>query len=103
MWFIVQVGAAKPPIPVLLVEWQDSQAIVVAMWYAGLATTPVNCPPWQVAHPAVMPAWLMIAPRKLVVFEWQESQETAGIEVSPTLIWVVGSVAPVSVCLVLSL
>ena len=28
-WFIVQLGAAKPPVLVLVMEWHDSHAIEV--------------------------------------------------------------------------
>jgi hypothetical protein len=31
MWFMVQFGAAKPPILVLVLEWQVSHAAVVAI------------------------------------------------------------------------
>lgn len=74
VWFIFQV--AKPPGVTVLV-WQVSQVNAAGgegMWTAGLLTTPGYCPPWQLAQLARMPAWLMVAPRKLTVLVWQVSQ-----------------------------
>jgi hypothetical protein len=44
---MVQLGAAKPPVLVLVLEWHISQAAVVAMWFVGL---PINT-----VLPAVVP------------------------------------------------
>ena len=60
--------------------WQLSQAAVVGMWVAGGVTmvTPAKLLPvaWHVAQPAVMPAWFIAVPAKLVkaLAEWQLSQ-----------------------------
>jgi hypothetical protein len=55
---MVQLGAAKPSVLVLVVEWQISQAAVVAMWFVGLPITtvlPAVAPVWQLAQLEVMP------------------------------------------------
>ena len=63
-WFIVQFGAANPPVPVLVAEWQAVHSSVVDTWldivdlFTGItsAAVPNVCPPWQVEHPVVIPA-----------------------------------------------
>jgi hypothetical protein len=72
VWFI-----AAPPLKLVVLLWQVSQAAVVAMWVLGLlkGVTPANAAPlWQVEQPLVMPVWFMAVPEKLVVLLWQVSQ-----------------------------
>jgi hypothetical protein len=75
-WFIVQLGAAKPPILVLVVEWQFSHAAVVAICDAGLPSTTVVAivaPVWQLAQLVVNPVWFIVQVANVVVFVWQLS------------------------------
>lgn len=59
--------------------WQVSQDALVGMWLLGLVTSALVTaklvpPPWQLAHPLVMPVWFIAVPAKLVVDLWQVSQ-----------------------------
>ena len=55
--------------------WHVPQSADVARCDGDLVTTPKPeyWPPWQFAHPLVMPVWLMAQIVKLVVLVWQLS------------------------------
>jgi L-iditol 2-dehydrogenase len=58
----------------VVVVWQVSHAWVVGMCpVAGFGTTPANWPPWQVAHPLVMPVWFIVQAVNDTVFLWHVS------------------------------
>ena len=51
--------------------WQLLHSSVTVGICGGVVSPVAVVPLWQVAQPAVMPAWLKVAPAQLAVLEWQ--------------------------------
>jgi len=74
-WPATLAGCVKvAPANDVVLEWHVSHAAVVATCVVDFVFTPANWPPWQVAHPVVIPVWFIAHAVNVVVFLWHVSQ-----------------------------